>query len=376
VRPLTIGVSFFVRKDTTSIWSNGAGQNDVFLWALLRAAGHRVIAINGGDGDEPHAAMMMGGLGIEFARFGEVADQLDVLVEGSAQLGAECFAKVRANGGRGVSYKVGNAYVIDSERMIHGLAPGGIFNGSVFDEVWTTPQHERTCRSLWETCYRAPVRVLPHIWEPTFVDAAVAEFPNGLTFGYQPGAQAKRISVFEPNINIVKTCIIPMLAIEHAYRRAPAIIGDISITNALALKEHLTFRQFAGTLDIVRARSGDVSKCCFEARHNMPFWLSRHTDVVVSHHWENGLNYAYYDALYGGYPLVHNADLPEGVGYRYDGFDAAEAGNLLAAVCATHDAQHEAYRARADAFLQTVRATAPANVDAYQHALARLTGHA
>jgi hypothetical protein len=312
---------------------------------------------------------MLGGLGIEFARFGDVADELDVLIEGTAQLAPECFAMVRARGGRAISYKFGNAYVIDGERIVHGKPPGAIYNGTVFDEVWTTPQHERTNRSLWETCYRAPVRVVPHIWEPTFLDLAVGEFPADLSFGYKPGAQKKRLSVFEPNCNLIKTCITPMLVIERAYRRTPALIDSAFITNAIELKDHLTFNRFATTLDIVRD-----GKCSFEARYNSPLFLAKYTDVVVSHQWENGLNYAYYDALYGGYPLVHNADLPSGVGYRYDGFDAEDGGNVLCAALATHDANHDAYRARADAFLDTVRATAPSNIAAHQAALARVMG--
>ena len=98
-----------------------------------------------------------------------------------------------------------NAFVIDAERVIHGKDAGAIFNGAQFDEVWTNPQHVTTCASYWETCYRCPVRVLPHIWEPLFIDATIREFPEGLSFGYRPGAGKKRIAIFEPNTNVVKT---------------------------------------------------------------------------------------------------------------------------------------------------------------------------
>lgn len=371
---LTIGITFFLRKDASSIWSNGADQNCVFLWRLLRAAGHRVIAINGGDGEAPSPGMMLAGLGLEFVRIDDVIDTLDVLIEAGAQVSAEHVARVRANGGRAVGYKFGNAYVIDAERVAHNLPAGSIFNGSQFDEIWTTPQHVATCASYWETCYRCPVRVLPHIWEPLFVDAAVREFPEGLAFGYQPGRASKRIAIFEPNIGIVKMCAIPMLVCEHAYRRRPDLIERVFVTNAAAIKGHLTFATFAGNLDIVRAKGEDGrSRCSFEGRFNTPWFLAAHADVVVSHQWENGLNYAYYDALHGGYPLIHNSDLlPEGVGYRYRGFDARDGGDVLAAALLTHDARHEEYRAAASGFLATVHALAPANMRAHGAALAGL----
>lgn len=37
-----------------------------------------------------------------------------------------------------------------------------------------------------------------------------------------------------------------------------------------------------------------------EGRYQMPDFLTRYVDVVLSQQWENGLNYAYNDALYGG----------------------------------------------------------------------------
>ena len=74
----------------------------------------------------------------------------------------------------------------------------------------------------------------------------------------------------------------------------------------------------------------------------MPDFLSRYTDIVLAHQWENGLNYAYNDALYGGYPFVHNSTLlPKGVGYYYEGFDAFHGADVLLNVIDNHDKHHE-----------------------------------
>jgi hypothetical protein len=364
---MRIGITFFLKKES-SIWSNGATQNCVFLWMLLHAAGHQVFAINGGDADATPPAMMLRSVpGLDFVRLPEVVDHLDLLIEAGSQVYASDVARVQSHGGRCVTYKVGNAYVIDNERVIHNKSAGAIFNGSRFDEVWTNPQHMRTCASYWETCYRCPVRCLPHIWEPTFIDAAIREFPETLHFGYQPGPSRKRVGIFEPNFNIVKTCTIPLLVCEQAYRRAPYLIGDVFVTNAEQLKSHLTFDRFASHLDIVRA-----GLASFEGRYNTPWFLAKHTDIVVAHQWENALNYAYYDALYGGYPLVHNSEMIP-LGYRYDGFDATSGADALIKAMTTHDVRAAEYRDEARSFLDTtVRATSKANVHAYDTATSRL----
>jgi hypothetical protein len=42
-------------------------------------------------------------------------------------------------------------------------------------------------------------------------------------------------------------------------------------------------------------------------RFKLPWFLSDNVDVVLSHQWGNALNYLYLDAMYAGYPVVHNS---------------------------------------------------------------------
>ena len=55
----------------------------------------------------------------------------------------------------------------------------------------------------------------------------------------------------------------------------------------------------------------------FEQRFVSADFLTNHCDAVVTHHWENGLNYLYYEVLHGGYPLVHNSACLKDWGYYY-----------------------------------------------------------
>ena len=85
--------------------------------------------------------------------------------------------------------------------------------------------------------------------------------------------------------------------------------------------EHVLFQ---GTL-IFRS-SLRVSTCWGQSnycRARFPVYelLGQFVDTVVVHHWENGLNYLYYDVLYGGYPLIHNSEFLKDVGYYFDAFD-------------------------------------------------------
>ena len=69
-------------------------------------------------------------------------------------------------------------------------------------------------------------------------------------------------------------------------------------------------------LDIVREH-----KAVFLGRHDTPRFLAENTDIVVSHQWENPLNYFYLEVCWQGFPLVHNATLCADLGYYYQGND-------------------------------------------------------
>lgn len=373
---LTIGVTIHLTSAPgIGIWSNGASQNCIFLWMLLRAAGHQVYLINGGESEEPPPAFMLQAVeGLSVVRIQDILDQLDVLIECGSQVSPQNAARVKARGGRVIAYRFGNNFVIDTERTLFKDGTGSCFNGVVFDEVWTIPQHANTCSAFFETIHRCPVRILPHIWEPTFIDAAIREFPEELSWGYKPGRAKKRLAVYEPNISVLKNSIMPLLVVENAFRLRPDLVDHVWITNTEEMRTREMFVNLAWQCDLQRFKKPgeNVPFVSFEGRFNLPYWLAKSTDVVVSWQWENGLNYAYYDALYGGYPFVHNSKLlPKGVGYYYEGFDCIEGGRILASVLLTHDAHHEEYQEKAKAFLQTVRVTHQANIDAHEMALAR-----
>jgi hypothetical protein len=368
---MRIGVTLHLTSKPRSVWECGAGQHCLFLIdALRRVPGvERVFAVNGGDGDTLPGGIGPYGPALDVVRIGEVADDLDVLIQVGSQLPREDMLRVRAHGGRVVAYKVGNEYVINAERAMQDKACPAIVEAGFFDELWTNAQHVDTCAAYWETLYRAPVQVLPHVWLPTFLDAAVADLPAPLAFGYQPGRAQKRLAIYEPNVNIVKTSTIPMLVAEECYRAAPELLEHVYVACASKVKTSQAFVRFASALDLVRDHH-----MSFEGRYHFPWFQAKHADVVVSHQWENGLNYAYYEALAGHYPLVHNSPLlPDGVGYRYSGFDCADGGAVLRDALEHHDERRADYDRRADDFLATVRADAPANIDAHARALQRLT---
>lgn len=108
-----------------------------------------------------------------------------------------------------------------------------------------------------------------------------------------------------------------------------------------------------------------------EIRHPTLYLLAAHTDIVVSHQWENELNYLYYDVLYCGYPLVHNLRMLK-CGYYFESFDADSGAQVLLDVLLNYDSRANEYTAEATTFLAKVQIDYPKNIRLYENALLNL----
>ena len=359
---MKIGISFSQAHDKQGIWENGAGQNTYFLLELLKQSPdvEQVYLVNysGFEGFSPN--MGLAGLEPNLVRFDDVKDQLDVMIEVGIQLNKEQVTYLRGRGCVFIGYRMGNEYIIDVERMLFGRVQGLYFDGVPYDEIWTNPQHVNTCKSYWELCYNAPVHVLPHIWSPYFLEQIIAllKAENNLDFGYQHNKYKGDVAVFEPNINLVKTSIIPTLVVEAAYRKSPDTISHLYVTNGMQLAQTKAWAHMVNALQIFKD-----GKITTEPRYLTPFFMAKYASVIVTHQWENALNYLYYDALYGNYPLIHNSPMIKDYGYYYPDFDAGLGADQLIRAIKHHSKNLPAYASKSQELLKSVSTHLAANLD-------------
>lgn len=363
---LNVGVSIYVRKGAQSFFENGIFQNCLFLVMLLKRVPRidGVFLVAGGDGSIEDARNFLSESPVPVIDMNTALDSLDLMIEMSIQLDREWSVSFRERGGKIVTMRVGNDYVIDCERMVFDKPNGLLISGTAYDEIWTLPQYEKTAAPYYRSVMRAEVRIVPHLWSPAVLEREVAALPEGIGFGYRPGRARWRAGIFEPNICMVKTGFVPMLCCEAAHRADPNLLESVRAYNTFHLKEHAGFNGFARALDIVR--QGLTS---FEGRFPFVQIVSEQVDAVVSHHWENAQNYVYYEALYGGYPLIHNSHLLGDCGYRYHDFDCEEGGLALRRAFAEHDANFDSYRQAAAAYLRRLDPESDVNVRTYGDAI-------
>jgi hypothetical protein len=343
MQSLRIGITIGMHHEAETLWNNGIKQNAVFLADALKhcPSVESVVLVN------TTAVPITSALPWDRVRwptvsFAEAKDSVDVLIELGGQIDAAQTDYLKRRGARLVSYCCGSEYVQAMESMLFEKPLWGqnLFINQRYDDIWMVPQVAHMNQPYFEVLRRTEARAVPFVWSPVFVEERSRTLPHSGI--YQPHAGPRRLSVMEPNINVVKFCLYPVLIAETAYRARPDAVALLQVTNAERLaKESMEFITLMNQLDLVREH-----KAVFLGRHDTPIFLAQNTDIVVSHQWENPLNYFYLEACWQGYALVHNAHLCADLGYYYEGNDVAAGGARVLEAIDSHDTQATRYRER------------------------------
>ncbi|MCR6474522.1 DUF2827 domain-containing protein [Variovorax sp. ZS18.2.2] len=371
---MRIGISVITRAGQ-NIWENGLGQNVVFLARLFQKLPFvsSVVLIDVGDQQAMPAQVDLNVLGLALMRAHEATDEVDVIIEMAGALDPQWLALQRARGKKVVYYCAGQPYTALIEPAVFDK-PGHFSRPDRCDEIWLLPEYE-TFASMQRVLHRCPVRIVPYLWHPQFLEQRIAEVAQmGYRFGWQAGVPRSgvRVAIFEPNVSVAKTSSISMQACDEAYRADPGSVAMMNVLNTLHMKDHPTMLYFANQLNLVQQH-----KALFLGRHDIVGFMVQHADAVVSHQWTNDQNYSYLDALYGDYPLVHNSPWLQGfgAGYYYPGFDAAEGGRQLRIAASEHDARLDGYRERSRKVFEAVDPFNASNLERYARLLLDLQAH-
>jgi hypothetical protein len=371
VTSMRIGISM-TSYEGQSIWSDGLGQNIVFLAELVGrlpfVSSVVLIDVGARRALPPDADIANNKLRVLDPR--EATDEVDVVIEMGGALDVGWLDLMRARGRKVVYHACGQPYLGLVEPAVFEK-PSHVSRPDRCDEVWLLSK-DAASAPLMRTLHRCDVFDVPYIWHPQFLDARIAEVArHGYRFGYrtraEAGTRSLRIGIFEPNISVQKASNIPMLICEEAYRANRDSVSKMLALNTFHLKEHPTLLHLANSLDLVRDQ-----RASFEGRHDIAGFMAMHGDAVVSHQWGSDQNYLYLDALYGNYPLIHNSPWLKDAGYYYPDFDAQEGGRQLLRAFAEHDGSLDDYRRRGQRVIDAVNPFNQANLDAYAERLMHL----
>ncbi|WP_250534641.1 DUF2827 domain-containing protein [Caballeronia sp. AZ10_KS36] len=341
MKKLRVGITIGLHHEAETLWNNGIKQNAVFLAEALKNCPNvqSVVLVN--TTHVPITDKLPWDLDRwPTVTFSDAKDNIDVLIELGGQIDPGATEYLKQRGARLVSYCCGFEYVHTMESILFNKPSFGdnLFVNQRYDDIWMIPQVANISQPYFEVLRRQTARVVPFIWSPVFLNARTAHLPD--SGQYRPHGGPRRLSVMEPNINVVKFCLYPAMIAELAYRERPDAIELLQVTNAQHLAINCReFISLMNQLDIVRQH-----KAVFLGRFDTPTFLAEKTDIVVSHQWENPLNYFYLEVCWQGYPLVHNATLCTDLGYYYQANDVSEGARRVIEAIDGHDQQAAQYR--------------------------------
>lgn len=374
---MNIGITIGLREENESMWINGIKLNAILLANALKQIGkYDIYIVDTSNTVEDLTKVRWDHNRFPVIKLQEAVKKIDLMITLGTSFPTETMEYFKNLGPnkRIVKYMCGNSYVIEMERAIFAADSAGLAPWDVgADQVWYVPQQGYQNHEYYKTIFRTDkVYPVPFVWDPMFLNTEIAiykELGRKLPI-YNPNVpQAqKKLSVFEPNMNVVKYSMIPILAAEQVHRRGVEF-DKMYIASGKKLLANEYFMSMMKTLDVVK---NNPPKLQFTSRYPVCHYLSETTDIVVSHQWENPLNYSYLDVMYLGYPLVHNADMIQDGGYYYPDFNIGEAANQLQFALEQHDQNREEYNKRNKAVINRYTIENKAMLNLYEQLIENL----
>jgi len=360
---IKIGITLGLKDNKESIWTNGIKQNVLMLIHMLEKSEKQydIHLLNTLKADFAEKQSYLNGIQLDY--FDDAYLDMDLIIVMGAQIHTFQIEKFKASGAHKkiISYKCGNNYVIAMENILFGENPDKTYQfDEPYDEVWYIPQQDEVNRGFYHTLYRTNSFIVPFIWHHKFLLESTTEIEKGYKEGkytkgwkYDIGKDKKILGIMEPNLNIVKFSLIPTMIAEECYRGeiGKQHIEKLRITNSEKVKSHREFLAMIATFDLYKDK-----KISAESRYQTAYMLTQHLDVLICHQILNPLNYLYLDAVFLGYPVLHNAPMCKDLGYYYEGSDTVAAAKQLDYILTEHDKNIDAYDERNDAVLQRYHA--------------------
>ena len=360
---LNIGVTMAKKK--LNLWNNGVSLNVIYFIKLLKNSKkkYNISVLNLFDADLPKNNIeVLKDIDIKYYKKCQYKNY-DIIFLLGGLLPDEFLINARKNNVKIIYYKMGNDYIINTEKMLFKKDSKCLHFTKNIDELWYIPQQHENNFGFYATMHgiEKPIMV-PFCWHHCMLDKDVNEFKQLNKFKpYKPNKK-KRLGCFAPNINTVKLCVIPALIAEESYKTniGKERIENIKLTNALIIAKNNLFKSIINSLALQKEK-----KLSVEGRYRIVFMLNEHIDVVLCHQLNNPLNYVYLDTVYLGYPLLHNAPLCKDLGYYYHQSDTKEGGRILNYILENHDKHINQYIRRNNQVLYRYNVDNPKLVKTY-----------
>jgi len=307
---LKIGIT---TRDEMSIWSNGLDQNIYFLYKMLEDMNYAPSLIS-----ESYGAKKLLDISVEQADIYSIK-KFDIILEVAHPLSDKLTNYYNSLGKPLISIKYGNNFMLDLERYIKkNSESANMATGTNLPfrnrEIWVSEQFYKF-KDYIEVLTRSKVKIIPYIWDSSILRMHDGGFHNQDMLVKKE--DFKKIAIVEPNMNVLKNCMVPLAICDMAYDKNKESIKEVYCFGAKSLEKNNVFLNYIKYLNIHKDKVAS-----YEARY--PFYKvfkDNLANTIVSTQLFNEQNYVYLETLFYKRLLIHNSPLFKDVGYYYPEFN-------------------------------------------------------
>jgi hypothetical protein len=210
------------------------------------------------------------------------------------------------------------------------------------DEIWVSPHYKQHYEYAGLINKMGPAKIAPYVWDPAILTLGGTRY-----FKWRPVAQGEQqvIVILEPNISFQKCALIPLLIVEHLYRKSGQDF-KVLLGNSDKFQGNPFFtKTILPTLTLHRD-----NKLVFSGRHSITSIMSDYPSAIaISHQINNQYNYMTLEYLVSGFPIIHNAPDWSDAGYYYYNSSVEKGSKALEKALEYHSSTIEQYTAGAAA---------------------------
>lgn len=311
-------------RDDGSIWSNGLDQNIYFLYKMLEDMGYEPSLVS-----ETKNSKILVDIPIVKLNLKNI-DYFDIILEVAHPITEKLTNYFNSRGKPLISIKYGNSFMIDLEKYIMKDPKASISTGVNIPfrnrEIWVSEQFYKF-KDYIETLTRSTVKIIPYIW-----DSSILRMNDNNFHMKDMKVERKdfsKIAIVEPNLNVLKNCIVPLSICEMAYDKDKDLIKEVFCFNAKELSKNNVFMNYIKYLNIHKDKISS-----YEGRIPIyKIFKNNIAQTIVSTQFFNEQNYVYLETLFYKRLLVHNSPLFKDAGVYYPEFDVNKGSdNLIYAI--------------------------------------------
>lgn len=343
--------------DESKIWNNGLHQNAYNLFKLYKKLKIDVSLVS----QKSESKKVFDDKIIFLTK--ENLKKFDIILEISEALTDENYRLLLDNNKKIVSINYGNLLMVFNENLITNNDPSFVFSRPGVHN-WYSP-HFYFSEGLVRSTSGLDGKIAPYIWNPNFLLESAKKYNFDIKDASK-NLDLKKIAILEPNINIIKTCIYPIIGCEILEKKDSSKISQIMTFSTDRLKTSKTFLEIIKKFEVLQNK-----KISFESRYSFPSLLkNKYFGLIVSNNIYNDLNYLTLESLYLNIPIVHNSKMCMEAGYFYESpFDGKKIAENIELAIDSFELSKEKYKESASLILWKYSSENPDNINIYRDLL-------